>query len=64
MFELANAHNDALTRKQVANALQVSVTTVTRLIGEGQLPAFRIGRQWRVRRIDLENFMHPVPVAS
>jgi len=46
---------DVLTVTEVASYLRVSVTTVWRWCSNGKLPAFRIGRGWRVRRSDLEH---------
>lgn len=43
-----------LTVNEVANYLRVSRTTVCRWCSDGRLPAFRIGRAWRVQRLDLE----------
>lgn len=49
-----NALPDVLTLVEVADYLRVSETTVWRWCSSGRLPAFRIGRSWRVRRSDLE----------
>ena len=43
-----------LTVAEVAAYLKISPTTVWRHCVQGKLPAFRIGRQWRVERRDLE----------
>lgn len=45
---------DVLTVTEIANYLRVSETTVWRWCSTGRLPAFRIGRGWRVQRSDLE----------
>jgi excisionase family DNA binding protein len=45
---------EVLTVAEVANYLRVSETTVWRWCSDGRLPAFRIGRGWRVQRGDLE----------
>jgi excisionase family DNA binding protein len=42
-----------LTVAEVARYLRVSETTVWRWCTSGKLPAFRVGRGWRVRRGDL-----------
>ncbi len=47
------AHN-LLTPTEVLAYLRVNVRTVYRLMRTGELPAVRVGRQWRVRRADLE----------
>jgi excisionase family DNA binding protein len=46
-----------LTPTEVLARLRVNVKTFYRLIGEGELPAVRIGRQWRVRPSDLESWL-------
>lgn len=45
---------DAMTLAQVAMRLAVSTGTVRNLVANGDLPAFLVGRRWRVRRADLE----------
>jgi excisionase family DNA binding protein len=47
-----------LTVEQVAEACQVSCKTVRRWLERQELKALRLGRQWRVRRRDLELFLH------
>jgi excisionase family DNA binding protein len=46
-----------LTPSEVLTRLRVNVKTLYRLIGTGELPAVRIGRQWRVRPLDLESWL-------
>lgn len=45
---------EVLTVGEVAAYLRISKTTVCRWCNNGKLPAFRIGRGWRVQRSDLE----------
>ena len=42
-----------LTTQQVAEALQLDVTTVRKYIREGIIPATKVGHQWRVNCDDL-----------
>lgn len=49
--------NRLLTSGEVADQLRVSTMTVYRLIRRGQLPAVRVGRNYRVRREDLDEFL-------
>lgn len=53
--------------EEVLNCLKVTPRTLYRLIRTGQLPAVRVGRQWRFRQVDLENWLAareaPGPVA-
>ena len=46
-----------LTTEEVLDYLQVNLRTVYRLIKAGKLPAVRVGRQWRVRRSDLDAWL-------
>ena len=46
-----------LTPPEVLMRLRVNVKTLYRLIGTGELPAVRVGRQWRVRPHDLETWL-------
>ena len=43
-----------LTPSDVLDRLRVNARTLYRLMGEGNLPAVRIGRQWRVRPSDFD----------
>ncbi len=49
---------DFLTTEELLGYLRVNARTVYRLIHEGNLPAVRIGRQWRVRRGDLDAWLN------
>lgn len=49
--------NDMLTIAQVATFLKLHELTVRRLAREGELPAFKIGRQWRIKRDLLEKWI-------
>ena len=40
--------SEVITLEQLAGYLQISKSTVYRCVRLGQLPAFRVGRQWRV----------------
>lgn len=46
-----------LSTEEVIEYLQVNIRTVYRLIRAGRIPASRVGRQWRVRRADLDNWL-------
>ena len=46
-----------LTVGEVAAAIRVSNMTVYRLIKSGELPALRVGKNYRLRRIDVERFL-------
>jgi excisionase family DNA binding protein len=46
--------SDMMTIAEVARYLKLHELTVRRLAREGELPAFKVGRQWRVKRELLE----------
>jgi excisionase family DNA binding protein len=47
-----------LTPQEVSNLLQVSVYTVRRWIKEGELPAYKVGRLWRIDKVDLNEWLN------
>ena len=46
---------EILTSVQVAEYLKIDKVTLYRLVKTGQIPAFKIGRQWRFNAQDIEN---------
>lgn len=48
---------DVLTVDEIADYLRVSRATICRWCGTGKLPAFKIGKSWRVQRNDLEVYI-------
>ncbi|MDF2591465.1 MAG: DNA-binding protein [Clostridia bacterium] len=48
---------EVLTVSQVADYLQLSEMTTYKLVQEGKIPAFKIGRSWRVKKDDLEELI-------
>jgi excisionase family DNA binding protein len=46
-----------LTTEEVLEYLQVNLRTVYRLIKAGKIPAVRVGRQWRFRKRDIDNWL-------
>lgn len=51
------ADEQFLTTDEVLDRLNINQRTIYRLINSGKLPAYRVGRQWRVRRSDLDAFL-------
>lgn len=47
-----------LTVSEVGDAMRVSSMTVYRLIKTGELPAVRVGKNYRIRQRDLESFLN------
>lgn len=48
---------EILTIRQLAEYLMVSEKTVYRMLDRNQLPAVRVGAQWRFRRADIDNWL-------
>jgi excisionase family DNA binding protein len=46
-----------LTLSEAADLLQVSTRTLQRMIRNSQLPAFKVGGQWRVRETQLRQWI-------
>lgn len=49
---------ELLTPAEVAALLRVTRRTVYQWITDGRLPALRAGGRWRIRREDIEAFLH------
>lgn len=43
--------------REVANYLSVAPMTIYNLIKKGQMPAFKVGKVWRIKRNDLEVYI-------
>ena len=56
--------DEILTVSEVADFLKVSRTTVWRWCKHGNLPAFKIGRSWRIHRSVVERIISQLPVAE
>jgi excisionase family DNA binding protein len=46
-----------LTLEQAAEALQIGITTARGMCRTGQLPAFKVGQQWRIPSLWLEDML-------
>jgi excisionase family DNA binding protein len=58
-------HDEVLTSKDAAKLLRLNPETVRRLLREGLLPGRKVGlRQWRIRRVDLDEYLRAVPSAG
>ncbi len=53
----AFTHGNLHTVSEVASAMRVSNMTVYRLIKSGEIPAVRIGKNYRIRDSDLERYL-------
>jgi len=48
--------NEFLSVNKVANAFSVNPKTIYRALWGGRLPAYKIGKAWRIAKKDLEQF--------
>lgn len=55
---------EIMTVNEVAEYLKISEVTTYKLVQEGKIPAFKIGRHWRVKRIDLEEFIEKLKLGE
>ena len=46
-----------MKRRQLATALDVSLSTVVKLVRERQIPIIRIGKAIRIRRSEVERYL-------
>ena len=49
--------DEIMTIEEVARYLSLHELTVRRLAREGEIPAFKIGRQWRVKKALLDRWI-------
>ena len=54
---MEQGYPEILTLKQCQKMLQIGKNLMLFLIHNEEIPAFRVGKQWRIRRSDLEQFM-------
>jgi len=53
MHDFLEEYPDILTSQQAMEILSVGKNKLYRMLASGQLKAFRAGREWRIRKIDL-----------
>lgn len=56
--------DEILTLPEVAQMLKVADKTVYSMAQKGQLPAFKVGGQWRFKRVDLDQWIERQKAAS
>ncbi len=61
---MADYDEPLLTVGEVAEIMRVSNMTVYRLIKAGQLGAIRVGKNYRIRRRDLDRYLNDRAVRS
>jgi excisionase family DNA binding protein len=52
------------TQQQAADHYQIDLKTLRRWISEGKIPAFRVGRQIRIKIADLDALAEQIPAAN
>jgi excisionase family DNA binding protein len=57
LFDSPAEHQSFLTPQEVSSLLRVSVYTVRRWIKDGDLPAYKVGRSWRIRESDIGEWL-------
>ena len=46
-----------LTLPEVAELLKVGYETIYSMVQKGRLPAFKVGGEWRVQRVDIDEWI-------
>lgn len=50
-------NDEILTIKEVADYLKVNERTIYRLANKGEIPAFKVGNNWRFERAEIAKWM-------
>ena len=62
MGQLSVAHESpTLTIKEVAALLKLAEKTVYAMANAGEIPAFKIRGQWRIKRVELDQWIDARP---
>ena len=54
---LVNEPREVMNVRQASNYLGVSADTLYRYITEGEIPAFKLGNRWKLRKTILDRWM-------
>jgi len=54
---MEQGYPEILTLKQCQEILQVGKNLMLFLVHNEEIPAFRVGKQWRIRKSDLERYI-------
>lgn len=49
--------DEFLTTRQIAKLLQLKTVTIRRWIDKGELPAYKLGKEMRIKKKDFEAFV-------
>ncbi len=55
---MLNNTKDILTIKDLQNLLHIGRNTALRLVQDGEIEGFKVGRQWRVTRESVIKYLH------
>ncbi len=53
-----------MSAKELSEYLDIELRTLYRYISGGEIPAIKMGKQWRFRRVDIENWLEERKVQS
>ena len=48
--------DDVMTVREVADYLKVRDRTIYRLVGNGEMPGFKVGGSWRFRKAEIDRW--------
>ncbi len=54
---MEQSYPEILTLKQCQDILQIGKNLMLYLVHNEEIPAFRVGKQWRIKREDLDRFI-------
>ena len=54
---MEHGYPEILTLKQCQDILQIGKNLMLYLVHNEEIPAFRVGKQWRVRKSDLQRYI-------
>ena len=54
---MEQSYPEILTLKQCQEILQIGKNLMLFLVHNEEIPAFRVGKQWRIRKADLERYI-------
>ena len=57
---MEQGYPEILTLKQCQEILQIGKNLMLFLVHNEEIPAFRVGKQWRIRKVDLERYVEAV----
>lgn len=55
---------DYVTVEEIAEKLSMTSPAIRSIIRRGELPAYKFGKEWRIHKDDLENFIQAAKIWS